>query len=217
MGQWDLDSLLITEIFQSIQGEGRYIGIPMLFVRTNRCNLRCRWCDSTYTFQGGTEVSLQELADKIRDYRHEWVCFTGGEPLLQKEAIKFVDLAHELGKNVLLETGGSLSVKEMARRDSVFIDMDIKTPSSGEERSLLADNLNYLRAQDYIKFVISDRKDFDYSVKFLQERKPTVEALFQPAWGTSLQWITEEVLDRGINARVLPQLHKIIWGERRGV
>ncbi len=217
MGLRNLDSLLITEIFQSIQGEGRYIGIPMLFIRTNRCNLRCRWCDSTYTFQGGNEVTLQELAGRVKEYGHEWVCFTGGEPLLQREALQFVDLAHDLGKNVLLETGGSLSVKEMTRRDSVYIDMDIKTPSSGEENSLLKENLNYLREQDYIKFVISDKNDLEYSIRFLQDNSLNVEALFQPAWGTSLQWIAEEVLGRGINARVLPQLHKIIWGERRGV
>ena len=89
--------------------------------------------------------------------------------------------------------------------------------SSGEENSLLKKNLNYLREQDYIKFVISDKNDLEYSIRFLQDNSLNVEALFQPAWGTSLQWIAEEVLGRGINARVLPQLHKIIWGERRGV
>lgn len=217
MGQRNLDALLITEIFSSIQGEGRYIGIPMLFVRTNRCNLRCRWCDSTYTFQGGREMPLDDLAKTMKDCRHDWICFTGGEPLLQREAIQFVDLAHELGRKVLLETGGSISIREMVKREHVFIDMDIKTPSSGEEKSLLMENLSYLRDQDYIKFVISDQDDLDYSIQFLDQHSPAVEALFQPAWGTSLQWITEEVLKRGINARVLPQLHKIIWGERRGV
>lgn len=209
--------MLITEIFSSIQGEGRYIGLPMIFVRTNRCNLRCKWCDSTYTFQGGTEIPLQEIVGRVQQYPHPWVCFTGGEPLLQREALEFVDAVGKAGKKVLLETGGSLSIRDMSQRDWVFIDMDVKTPSSGEELSFRPENLKFLRDQDYIKFVIKDEKDLRYSLEFLDKHNPDTEVLFQPAWGSPVTWLVEETLKTGRNIRVLPQFHKIVWGERRGV
>ena len=162
-------------------------------------------------------MCVDDVLERVRDYEGKWVCFTGGEPLLQRDSIKFVDGVNSMGKNVLLETGGSLSIRKMTEREKVFIDMDVKTPSSGEENSILTDNLPLLRDQDYLKFVISDMKDLDYSTEFITNHDIRVEVLLQPAWGTSLQWLTEQVLERGINARVLPQLHKIIWGERRGV
>lgn len=209
--------MLITETFTSIQGEGRYIGIPMMFIRTNRCNLRCTWCDSTYTFQGGEEIPLKDLIETVRNYPNQWVCFTGGEPLLQREALEFVDALGSMGKKILLETGGSLPIMKMAERDWVFIDMDVKTPSSGEQNTLHMENLKFLRDQDYIKFVIKDETDLQYAFDFLDRYRPSVETLFQPAWGTSVTWLAEEVLRSNRNIRVLLQLHKIIWGERRGV
>lgn len=209
--------MLITETFTSIQGEGRYIGIPMMFIRTNRCNLRCTWCDSTYTFQGGEEIPLKDLIETVRNYPNQWVCFTGGEPLLQREALEFVDALGSMGKKILLETGGSLPIMKMAERDWVFIDMDVKTPSSGEQNTLHMENLKFLREQDYIKFVIKDGTDLQYAFDFLDRYRPSVETLFQPAWGTSVTWLAEEVLRSNRNIRVLLQLHKIIWGERRGV
>lgn len=213
----DTKPLLITETFTSIQGEGRYIGIPMMFIRTNRCNLRCTWCDSTYTFQGGEEIPLKDLIETVRNYPNQWVCFTGGEPLLQREALEFVDALGSMGKKILLETGGSLPIMKMAERDWVFIDMDVKTPSSGEQNTLHMENLKFLREQDYIKFVIKDGTDLQYAFDFLDRYRPSVETLFQPAWGTSVTWLAEEVLRSNRNIRVLLQLHKIIWGERRGV
>jgi 7-carboxy-7-deazaguanine synthase len=163
------------------------------------------------------EIPLDQLIETVREYPNTWVCFTGGEPLLQRDALEFVDAIGGIGKKVLLETGGSLSVRKMAERDWVFIDMDIKTPSSGEEKTLHLENLKFLREQDYIKFVIKDEKDLQYSMNFLDQHEPTIEALFQPAWGTSVAWLTEEVLRSHRNVGVLPQFHKIIWGERRGV
>lgn len=213
----DTKPLLITETFTSIQGEGRYIGIPMMFIRTNRCNLRCTWCDSTYTFQGGEEIPLKDLIETVRNYPNQWVCFTGGEPLLQREALEFVDALGSMGKKILLETGGSLPIMKMAERDWVFIDMDVKTPSSGEQNTLHMENLKFLRDQDYIKFVIKDETDLQYAFDFIDRYRPSVETLFQPAWGTSVTWLSEEVLRSNRNIRVLLQLHKIIWGERRGV
>ena len=207
----------ITEIFHSIQGEGYLMGEPMLFVRTNGCNLRCRWCDSTYTFQGGQETCIDDLLDIVSKTSEKWICFTGGEPLLQRETPAFLKGCTDSGKNVLIETGGSLSIEKCLFSDNTMIDMDIKTPSSGESRSLYRHNLDLLREHDYIKFVISDNEDYDFSKEFLSGLSHHINSVFQPAWGTDLKWITEKVLQDHLDVRVLPQLHKIIWGEIRGV
>lgn len=207
----------ITEIFHSIQGEGTLIGVPMLFIRTNRCNLRCRWCDSEYTFAGGREYSLEQLYEIAKSSSEEWVCFTGGEPLIQAEAVEFVKGLVSIGKKVLIETSGSRPINDFIFSDSVIIDMDIKTPSSGEEKSLFIDNLNFLRESDYVKFVISDDEDYAYALNFLENHRSSLNVVFQPAWGNDLKELADKVLKDKLNVRVLPQLHKMIWGQIRGV
>lgn len=209
----------LTEIFHSIQGEGTLIGVPMIFIRTNRCNLRCNWCDSTYTFTGGYEESIDDIIKDISKYGEEWICLTGGEPLLQKDLPEFLEKVEKLEKRVLIETSGSLSVENAAKYENTVIDMDIKTPSSGEEKSLKLQNLQYLRQSDYIKFVIKDNEDYDYSREFIHKYKDSISCgiVFQPAWGTDLKWLTEKAMEDELQVRVLPQLHKIIWGEKRGV
>ena len=209
--------MLLTERFHSIQGEGKYIGIPMYFIRTNRCNLRCKWCDSTYTFSGGEEVPLSDLISDIKSISEDWICFTGGEPMLQREAIEFMKECTSIGKNVLLETGGSLNLAKVVQIKGTYIDMDIKTPSSGEQGSLYKENLTLLRENDYVKFVISDETDYNYALSFIKQWESKAEILLQPSWGTELKWLVEKVLEDKLNVRVLPQLHKIIWGTRRGV
>lgn len=210
-------TVLITETFESIQGEGPMIGMPMMFVRTNRCNLRCTWCDSTYTFSGGHEYPVEYLLSKVSDSSRNWVCFTGGEPLIQRDAITFIQGVVDSGKKVLLETGGSISIGEVVRIENTVIDMDIKTPSSGEEKSLLMENIELLRPTDYIKFVIADDRDFDYALAFLSTINRDIQAVMQPAWGSSLKDLTEKAMKLELNVRILPQLHKIIWGEIPGV
>jgi len=217
MHQYNVLMLLITETFHSLQGEGTMIGVPMFFVRTNGCNLRCRWCDSTYTFQGGKEVELDTLLGLVSESPEEWICFTGGEPLIQRDAPEFVRKTVGMGRKVLLETSGSLSIRPYTFSTNVVIDMDVKTPSSGEERRVFSENLKFLRITDYVKFVISDRNDLNYAIEFLKTNDIACEKVLQPAWGVDLRWLTEEVLAMHLNVRVLPQLHKLIWGERRGV
>ncbi|WP_393970796.1 radical SAM protein [Oxyplasma meridianum] len=207
----------ITEIFHSIQGEGYLIGEPMLFVRTNGCNLRCRWCDSTYTFQGGQETCIDDIIEIVSKSSEKWICLTGGEPLLQRQTPDFLKRSIEAKKMVLIETGGSLSIEKCLFSNNTMIDMDIKTPSSGENRSLYRHNLDILRNHDYIKFVISNQEDYDFSKEFLNDLDRPIRVVFQPAWGTDIKWITEQVLQDHLDVRVLPQLHKIIWGDRRGV
>ncbi len=204
-------------MFDSIQGEGPLIGIPMMFVRTNRCNLRCKWCDSAYTFQGGNEYMLEHVLAEVSKSKMDWICFTGGEPLLQRDALEFVKGAVKLGKKVLIETSGSLPIDEYVKIENTVIDMDIKTPSSQEEDSLEEKNLSLLRDSDYAKFVIADQRDFDYSVDFLKKLGNNIQVVFQPAWGSSLKDLTERVLKLNLKVRVLPQLHKLIWGEIPGV
>ncbi len=191
----------------------------MLFVRTNRCNLRCRWCDSTYTFEGGYEEDLDKIIEEVKSSSEDWICLTGGEPLLQREALEFVARSGQLGKKVLIETGGSLDIAEFTRQDNTVIDMDIKTPSSGEDSSLKLSNLEHLRPSDYIKFVISDQQDYSYFTGFIANNRDSINCgiVVQPAWGTELKWLTEKVLDDRLSVRVLPQMHKLIWGEKRGV
>jgi len=207
----------ITEIFHSIQGEGIYMGIPMLFVRTNRCNLRCRWCDSTYTFTGGDEMPLQVLLDTVRQAREKWICFTGGEPLIQAEAEDFVHSVAEMGRSVLIETSGSIDISRYVFTPSVSIDMDVKTPSSGEEKSFRRKNLEFIRTNDYLKFVIADIVDYEFSKNFLVNVERDVNVVFQPAWGADAKFLVESVISDGLNVRVLPQFHKYVWGEIHGV
>ncbi|MHB8372760.1 MAG: 7-carboxy-7-deazaguanine synthase QueE [Thermoplasmataceae archaeon] len=209
--------MLLTERFHSIQGEGKYVGIPMYFVRTNLCNLRCRWCDSAYTFSGGKELPLDLLLADVKLSWEKWVCLTGGEPMLQREAIQFMEECQNLGKKVLLETGGSIDLKNVVKLLDTFIDMDIKTPSSGEHSSLLIKNLGYLREQDYVKFVISDIEDYNYAMDFVRSWKYKCEIVFQPAWGVDLKWLVELALKDKADVRVMTQIHKIIWGNMRGV
>ncbi len=191
----------------------------MLFVRTNRCNLRCKWCDSTYTFEGGYEKDLGQLVKETIAAPEEWICFTGGEPLLQREAEEYVKEIVEAGKKVLIETSGSLSVHKFTTIPGTVIDMDVKTPSSGEEKSLQMANLSFLRSTDYIKFVIQDESDYRFATNFISAHNGEIkcEIVFQPAWGTNLKWLVESVLRDGLKARVLVQMHKLVWGEVPGV
>ena len=193
------------------------MGLPMLFIRTNRCNLRCKWCDSTYTFSGGTDITLDELMRTVEASSEKWICLTGGEPLLQRESPELVNRITGSGRSVLLETSGSLPIDAYVHSKSIMIDMDVKTPSSGEEKSLHRQNLKLLRKNDYLKFVLADKIDYEYARRFISENEFSCEVVFQPAWGTDMRWIADSVLNDRLDVRILPQLHKLIWGEIRGV
>jgi 7-carboxy-7-deazaguanine synthase len=209
--------MLITEKFHSIQGEGTLTGTPMYFVRTNACNLRCKWCDTTYSFQGGREEKLEDLIKECENIKERWICLTGGEPLLQRDALEFVKKVTSTGKKVLIETGGSLSIHQFTEINGTLIDMDIKTPSSGEEKSLNISNLSKLRDFDYAKMVIQDERDFNYAKEFVENHKLNYEYIFQPAWGTDPKWLVDKVLEENIEVRVMLQMHKIVYGDKRGI
>lgn len=209
--------MLITEIFHSIQGEGPLTGIPMLFIRTNRCNLRCRWCDTVYSFDGGKEYDLEDLIDLVKNSWERWVCLTGGEPLLQRDSQDLVESVNLLGKGVLIETGGSLDIEPYTKFEHSVIDMDIKTPSSGETSKMKMDNLKLLRKEDYAKLVISNEEDFLFLEDIYRNWGDRINLIVQPAWGISNEWIVNRVIERKMNVRFMLQEHKYIWGEKRGV
>jgi len=207
----------VNEMFKSIQGEGIYIGVPMFFIRLTGCNLRCEWCDTQYAFYEGEEMSINSIVKSVEDSGLKWVCITGGEPLLQEDVYKLIDTLIRKGYKILLETNGSILIDKLPTEDNLVISLDIKTPSSKMEKAMRFANLDYLGPKDFVKFVIMDEKDFEYAKKIIEEYEIDKEIVFQPVGGTNLKWLAERVVEEGLNVRVLPQLHKIIWGNKRGV
>ncbi len=207
----------INEMFLSIQGEGTYIGVPMFFIRLTGCNLRCEWCDTKYAFYEGEDMDIEEIMQRVRDAGVEWVCITGGEPLLQDDVYKLIDALLKEGHRVLLETNGSISIENLPTEENLVVSLDIKTPSSRMENAMRFENLDYLGPKDFVKFVIADERDFEYAKGIIERYKIEQDIVFQPVGGTDLKWLVEKVLNSRMNVRVLPQLHKIIWGEQRGV
>jgi 7-carboxy-7-deazaguanine synthase len=210
-----LASLIITEIYASVQGESSYAGIPCTFLRLTGCPLRCRWCDTAYGFYGGTEMDLNAIVERVTDLGLPLVELTGGEPLAQKNCALLAERLIAKGHRVLIETGGSEDVSVLP--DKVHIIMDIKCPGSQmHERNLWA-NLDHLKATDEIKMVVSDREDFEWALKIIKEHQLTnrFNVLLSPAFGLLqpkdlAEWMVAEKL----NARLNLQQHKYIWHPR---
>ncbi len=208
----------IVEHFLSIQGEGLQMGRLTCFIRAAGCNLRCSWCDTGYALNASdavAEMSADELMDVIGDVRS--VCFTGGEPMLQEDAAEFLKRLSDAGKTVVLETNGSVDLKDVPVSRNIIISMDIKCPSSGMQDRMCLSNLTLLSEKDQLKFVIADRTDLDYAERFLEEHPVKANVIFSPVGGVSLGMLAEEAVAKKLDIRVLPQLHKIIWGDRKGV
>ncbi len=207
----------VNEIFYSIQGEGTYIGVPMVFVRFTGCNLRCTWCDTKYAWEEGREMEIDEIIDEIKKYQTRWVCVTGGEPLLQKDIYKFINRLLDMDYKVLVETNGSISIENLPCEENIIVDMDIKTPSSGMSQFMDLSNLELLGKKDTVKFVIANDEDYEFMKSFIKNHEINAEIIVQPEGNKNLKELVEKVLSDQLNVRVLPQLHKIIWGDRRGV
>jgi len=213
--------LEICEIFYSIQGESTWAGCPMIFIRLSGCNLDCSWCDTRYAFEKGTFFTIEEILNIISQYRCKRVEITGGEPLLQEPVLMLMKMLLEKGYTVLLETNGACSIKDVP--PGVVKVMDIKCPSSGMEKQMLWENIDYLNPfLDEVKFVIADRNDYEYAVEKLHEfqlDKKCRAVLFSPVAGRiSLQEFAHWILQDGLPVRLQVQLHRIIWGENtRGV
>ena len=208
----------IVETFLSIQGEGLQMGRLTYFVRAAGCNLRCSWCDTGYALDPSdakSQMSVPEIMALIGDVRS--VCLTGGEPLLQDDAKEFISAIMSAGKVLVLETNGSVSIAGLPDSRNLIISMDIKCPSSGMQDRMDLGNLAHLGSKDQLKFVISDRTDLEYAERFLQEHPVDTNVIFSPVGGMDLGFLAEEVVSKKLDVRVLPQLHKIIWGDKQGV
>lgn len=211
--------MVVNEIFTSIQGESTSQGLPFSFIRLTGCNLRCAYCDTTYAYEEGMLMDIPAIAAKVEKLRIPRVLITGGEPLLQGETPKLIDLLVKMGFAVSLETNGSLPLSGL--NSSCVKIVDVKTPGSGAGGSFLEENIHCLRKTDEIKFVVTDRKDFDFARDFIDEKLRTFPGtvLLSPAWGyveaeTLAGWIIKERLQARLNV----QLHKFIFGSNaRGV
>lgn len=206
--------LKINEIFKSIQGESSYSGLPCIFIRLTGCNLRCSYCDTEYAFYEGKEMSIDEILSAIAPYKIQLVEITGGEPLMQEEAIALMERLLDEDYKVLLETGGSLSVEKVPA--SVVKIMDIKCPGSGEAAKNNPGNLSRLTSKDEVKFVILDRSDYEWSREFLYRHTVHNKAgvIFSPVYGKlDLKDLAEWILEDSLPVRLQTQLQKVIWGK----
>jgi 7-carboxy-7-deazaguanine synthase len=207
----------ICEMFRSLQGEGTMIGVPTGFIRTTGCNLDCAWCDTRFAIKEGREMSLESILEKVDEMEARFVCVTGGEPLMQKGTIKLLEALLDRGHHVTLETNGSMSLEDLPCSEMMLVSMDLKCPSSGMQDRMLLSNLELLSPVDQLKFVVADRKDMQHAYKVLLENEIGCNVVFTPVGGMDLRPVADFVLEKKLNARVLPQLHKLIWGEVRGV
>jgi len=207
----------ITEIFHSLQGESRTVGIPTVFVRLTGCPLRCTYCDTAYAFYGGQWRSFQDILADIAQYGARHVCVTGGEPLAQRSCPGLLTALCDAGYEVSLETGGAMDVSPVDPR--VVKVVDLKTPASGEENRNRWENLEHLAARDQLKFVICNRADYEWAKGKLQglTLADKYEVLFSPSYGQQdARELAEWILEDRLPVRFQVQLHKVLWGEEQG-
>jgi 7-carboxy-7-deazaguanine synthase len=212
--------LTINEIFHSVQGESTFAGRPCVFVRLTACDLRCLWCDTPYAFHEGRKMSLEEVLAAVAAYECPLVEITGGEPLLQPDVYPLMQSLVDLGKTVLVETGGHRSVAGIPA--GVVTIMDVKCPGSGESDRMDWDNVERLGGGDEVKFVLLDRADYEYAREIVATHgldRKVAAVHFSPVHGVlDARTLSEWVLADRLPVRVQLQLHKYIWSpETRGV
>ncbi|WP_428086949.1 7-carboxy-7-deazaguanine synthase QueE [Candidatus Thioglobus sp.] len=207
--------LNITEIFYSLQGEAREVGLPTVFVRLTGCPLRCTYCDTEYAFKGNNLVSIEAIMDDIKQYNTRYVCVTGGEPLAQINCHILLDTLIKQGYLVSLETSGSIDISEINPGTSIV--MDVKTPSSNESGQNLYNNIEKLKAKDQLKFVIGSRQDYDWSVDIMKKYPTQAGVLFSPVFEqiTPTQ-LADWIINDQLNVRMQVQMHKLLWGDEKG-
>ncbi|KTT54036.1 7-carboxy-7-deazaguanine synthase [Pseudomonas oryzihabitans] len=212
------DTLRLTEIFYSLQGEARTAGLPTVFVRLTGCPLRCHYCDTAYAFTGGEIHHLDAILEQVASYRPRHICVTGGEPLAQPNCLKLLEQLCDAGYEVSLETSGALDVSGVDGRVSKVV--DLKTPGSGEVGRNLYANLDHLTPNDQVKFVICSREDYDWAVSKLIEyrlEQRAGEVLFSPSHGqVAPRELAEWIVADNLPVRFQLQLHKILWNDEPG-
>lgn len=207
----------LSEIFFSLQGEAARSGLPTVFVRLTGCPLRCTWCDTEYAFTGGTTTRIEDVLTEIARFPTRYVCVTGGEPLAQKNCLALLTALCDAGYDVCLETSGALDITPTDSRVARI--MDLKAPASGESSKNLLSNIENLRPTDEVKIVLASRADYDWAKEMIHTHGlcARCDVVLSPVAGqlnpTELaQWI----LDDGLAVRFQIQLHKLLWSDARG-
>ena len=210
-------TLRVTEIFFSLQGETSRVGLPTVFVRLTGCPLRCRWCDTPYSFQGGETLDLADILARVAVWHPRHVTVTGGEPLAQKHCGSLLAALCDAGYDVSLETGGALDIAVVDPRVSRIL--DIKPPGSGEAQRNRWENLAAITARDEVKFVLAGREDYEWAKQVMREHglAERCPVLFSPVDGElQARQLADWMLEDRLPARLQIQLHKALWGEERG-
>ncbi|MCB2425632.1 7-carboxy-7-deazaguanine synthase QueE [Methylophaga pinxianii] len=207
----------ITEIFYSLQGETRTVGLPTVFVRLTGCPLRCGYCDTAYAFHGGTKMEISDIVAKVKSYYPRYVTVTGGEPLAQNSCRELLTALCDLDVEVSLETSGAMDISGVDSR--VIRVMDLKTPASGEVSKNRYSNIDLLNQQDQIKFVICNRDDYDWAREQLSlfSLINRCEVLFSPVHGElTPKDLAEWIIADNLPVRMQIQLHKYLWNDAQG-
>lgn len=212
------NTLRISEIFYSLQGETRTSGLPTVFVRLTGCPLRCHYCDTAYAFSGGEIMPLEAIIERIASYKPRYVCVTGGEPLAQPNCLPLLRQLCDAGYEVSLETSGALDISGTDTRVSRVV--DLKTPASGEMGRNLYANIAQLTRNDQVKFVICSREDYDWAVSKLIEYRldsRAGEVLFSPSHRqVDARALADWIVSDNLPVRLQLQLHKILWNDAPG-
>ena len=210
-------NISINEIFYSIQGEAKNSGKPTIFIRTSGCPFRCTYCDTEYAFTGGKKMSIDDIISKIKIYNTKYITVTGGEPLAQNNTIELLNVLLKKSYKVSIETSGLIDISKIPK--SVEIVMDIKTPTSNEDSKNIFNNLSILKDTDVIKFVIGNKLDYEWSKDVIVKNNlsNTDNMYFSPVHvSLGLSDIADWILKDNLNVTLQLQLHKYIWGNKRG-
>lgn len=211
------NSIRISEIFHSLQGESSYVGLPSVFVRLTGCPLRCHYCDTEYAFTGGDMLSISTVLQQVARYKTRYVCVTGGEPLAQANCLPLLVQLCDQGYNVSLETSGALPIAAVDQRVKKIV--DIKTPDSGEAAKNDWQNIDFLRATDEVKFVICSREDYEWAKDIIDtyQLSACCEVLLSPSHAEIEPTdLADWILDDHLPVRLQVQLHKYLWNDEPG-
>ena len=212
-----VNTLIINEIFHSIQGETSRTGLPTTFIRLTGCPLRCSYCDTEYAFTDGSKMSFDEIIEILKKYNSKYLTVTGGEPLAQKNVLLFLEKVCSLNYSVSIETSNCIDISSIDSRVSIIL--DVKTPASNESDKNKIENYKYLKSKDEIKFVICNKDDFIWAKEYISEHNLDnyCPVLFSPSYDEMpIAELAELIIEHSLNVRLQTQLHKVIWGNING-
>ena len=207
----------VNEIFFSIQGESMFMGKPTIFLRFTGCPFDCSYCDTAYAFTEGTKMSIDEILNSIINYKTRYLCITGGEPLVQPHLHDLTNILLDKNYIITIETSGLVDISRLNK--NISITMDIKTPSSNESKNNIFNNINHLKKNDVIKFVIANDDDYIWSKKIIEKYSLTkiCSIYFSPSFNDySIKTLAEKIINDQLEVTLQNQFHKQIWGEIRG-